>query len=147
MRAARAFDLPPPVLPIELVMVVEAPAASRTSVRKDFLPVHAYDAAAGVCIAVHRSAPRPYLRSAGILWRARYAGCRFAAALRISFRRRPTISSFPTLSGLPIVSSYGLLFIRAASIRSWRPSRSPAHCGPRSPLPPLKQTRSNPILL
>src|SRR6266567_1786336 len=95
MRAARAFDLPPPVLPIELVMVVEAPAASRASVRKDFLPVHTYDAAAGVCIAVHPSAPCPLLQCPGIRRRARYAGCRFAAALRISFRRRPTISSSP----------------------------------------------------
>src|SRR2546425_12737387 len=57
MRAARAFDLPSSVLPIELVMVVEAPAASRTSVRKDFLPVHTYDAAAGVRFAIHSSAP------------------------------------------------------------------------------------------
>src|SRR5207249_10096255 len=79
MRAARAFDLPPPVLPIELVMVVEATAASRASVRKDFLPVHAYDAAAGVCIAVPPSAPCPLLQC---------AECAGGALSRLPLRRR-----------------------------------------------------------
>src|SRR5207244_9219805 len=75
MRAARAFDLPPPVLPIELVMVIEAPAASRASVRKDFLAVHAYDAAAGLCFAIHPSAPCPSLQPAGMRrWRAMQVG-------------------------------------------------------------------------
>ena len=57
MRAAGAFDLPSSIPPKEPVTVVEAEAASWAPVRKDSLAVHAYDAAAGVCIAVHTTAP------------------------------------------------------------------------------------------
>jgi len=53
MRAARAFHLPPPVLPEERVMMIEALAAPGASVRKNFLAVHVHDAAAGFGFTVH----------------------------------------------------------------------------------------------
>src|SRR2546425_1022588 len=75
MLSAGAFDLPLPALPKEPVMVIEAPAASRASVRKDFLAVHAYDAAAGLRFAIHSSAPSPSLQPAGMRrWRATQVG-------------------------------------------------------------------------
>ena len=46
-----------------------------------------------------------------------------------------------------MVSPFGGAFRRAASIRSLRPSSSPALCGPRMPLPPENVTRSKPILV
>ena len=57
----------------------------------------------------------------------------------------PIISSLPTFMGRHTAPSHGLLLARAASIRSFRPSRTPEHCGPDRPFPPLKQKRSTPI--
>ena len=57
----------------------------------------------------------------------------------------PSISSLFTFSPRPTVSLFGELFNRAALIRSARPSKRPALCGPRIPLPPEKVSRSQPI--
>ena len=58
--------------------------------------------------------------------------------------RTATISSFPTFIARQIAPSHGLQCFRAASMRSLRPRRTPAHWGPRRPLPPEKQKRSTP---
>ena len=47
---------------------------------------------------------------------------------------RPTISSLATFNPRPIEFEFGELFFRAASIRSFLPSSSPVHCGPRKSL-------------
>ena len=52
----------------------------------------------------------------------------------------PTSSSLLTLLVRQTVSPLGLQFMRPASIRSLRPSKSPADCGPCIPLPPEKTT-------
>ena len=59
----------------------------------------------------------------------------------------PMISSLATFMPRPTVLELGELFLTAASIRSFRPSSRPVHCGPRMPFPPENVTRSKPILV